>query len=424
MSNTKKIGIFIYKYSLCNSPSIINLGTELAKYNFTVDYFTYESVVDNIKFNSSKIRIFSLDGAFSNLNLTTFLRKLIPVRFRQSLANIYYSIKGPRFLYEKRMTIVEKEMRTTLKHLIGATKDIIEDEQYRCFIGVEPGGLMWASEMVKNRNVPIIYYNLELGMWEDYDSDIIWNILNKYERLLNRYAVATITQDNERARIIANRNEIPLSSILTVPVCASGPAYYRKTDWLRKKFGLSQNDKIVLYAGYITDWAMCIEMAKAASEWPDGIFLIFHSHSLLDKRYIRKLKKYLGKKVMLSLDSVPYEDLPAVLASADIGIALYKDLGCNFTLTGSASGKIAHYVKCGLPVISNNYPSIKKVIEGFDCGVCVETSGEINTAVEKILGDYVTMRKNAFRCYEERFMFSKQFGKVMDLIKGFENNGS
>ncbi|HDZ62802.1 MAG TPA: hypothetical protein ENH40_06635, partial [Nitrospirae bacterium] len=194
MSNTKKIGIFIYKYSLCNSPSIINLGTELAKYNFTVDYFTSESVVDNIKFNSSKIRIFSLDGAFSNLNLTTFLRKLIPVRFRQSLANIYYSIKGPRFLYEKRMTIVEKEMRTTLKHLIGATKDIIEDEQYRCFIGVEPGGLMWASEMVKNRNVPIIYYNLELGMWEDYDSDIIWNILNKYERLLNRYAVATITQ--------------------------------------------------------------------------------------------------------------------------------------------------------------------------------------------------------------------------------------
>ena len=382
-----------------------------------VDFFCYQSYMGDLKFNDSNIRVFCLEKHGQHMRVNSFLKNIIPDQLKQPLGEMYYGTKGPRLFHNRRMQVVENENLNSVRIAAASIEDIIRDDQYRCFIGAEPGGLMIAGELGGRYKAPLIYYNLELGMWAEGEGDFLWKVFNKYERLLNQQAVATITQDNERAKILSGRNGIPLASILTVPVCADGPKYVRKTDWLRKKFNLSTDDTIILYAGYITDWAMCIEMAKDAIDWPDGRVLVLHSHSYQEEDYLRKLRKFIGNKVKLSLESVSYEDLPELIASADIGIALYKDLGKNFTLTGSASGKIAHYLKCGLPVISNNYPSIKEVLEGYDCGVCIESPAEMNSAIDKIQNKYKEMHENAYRCYEDRYMFSRQFAKVIDFIE-------
>jgi glycosyltransferase involved in cell wall biosynthesis len=417
-NGSSKIGIFIYKYGLANSPSLVNTGKALSEAGFRVDYFLYECPAGDVRFDNPGISVFTLDKEVEERDLSWFVKKILPELPRQLVGDFYYGNKGPRIFYEQRFKMVEKELLSVSALAARKAGEIIGDEPYRCFIAVEPGGLMVASGLSRTLNVPLIYYNLELGMQEEGDSNLIWRVFNKYERLLNRRAVATIVQDSERARILAERNGVPISSILTVPVSAIGPIYDKKTDWLRKRLGLSPDDRIVLYAGYITDWAMCVEMAEAAQRWPEGRVLVLHSHSIQDKRYLKKLRRYVGERVKLSLESLPYEDLPTLLASADIGIALYKGFGRNFTLIGSASGKIAYYLKCGLPVISNNYPSIKEVLEGYGCGVCVDSAEQINTAIEKILANYEPMRKKAFYCYEERYMFSKQFVKVIDFING------
>lgn len=415
---SRKIGIFIYKYGLSNSPNLVNAGRALGEAGFAVDYFIYECPSGGVRFDDPGIRVFPLDKDEPQKNLTGLIRTVLPDLSVQLLGEFYYGIRGPRVFYEQRAKVVERELLRSAARAALRAGEIIGAEPYRCFIAAEPGGLMVASGIARSREVPLIYYNLELGMMEEGQTNLIWRVFNKYERLLNKEAVATIVQDTERAGVLAERNGIPLSSVLTVPICASGPIFDKKTDWLRKRLAISPEDKIILYAGYITDWAMCCEMAEAARRWPEGRVLVLHSHSIQDKRYLKRLRKYLGTKVKLSLESVPYEDLPTLLASADIGIALYKGLGRNFTLTGSASGKIAYYLKCGLPVISNNYPSIREVLEGYGCGVCVDSADEINTAMEKILANYEPMRKKAFYCYEERYMFSKQFAKVVDFIKG------
>jgi glycosyltransferase involved in cell wall biosynthesis len=387
-NGSRKIGIFIYKYGLANSPSLVNTGKALAEAGFTVDYFLYETPIGDVKFDDPGIRIFTFDRGARDRNLSGLVKRILPELPGQLLGELYYGEKGPYVFYEKRLKRIEKELVRGAARAATKAGEIIGAEPYRCFIAAEPGGLMVASELSSSLNVPLIYYNFELGMHEEGNCNLIWVVFNKYERLLNRQAVATIVQDDEQ------------------------------TDWLRKRLGLSPDDRIVLHAGYITDWAMCVEMARAAEKWPEGRVLVLHSHSIQDKRYLKKLRRYVGERVKLSLESVPYEDLPTLLASADIGIALYKGLGRSFTLIGSASGKIAYYLKCGLPVISNNYPSIREVLEGYGCGVCIDSPEEINSAVDRILADYDSMRKRAFHCYEENYMFSKHFVKVIDFING------
>jgi glycosyltransferase involved in cell wall biosynthesis len=108
--------------------------------------------------------------------------------------------------------------------------------------------------------------------------------------------------------------------------------------------------------------------------------------------------------VCVSARPVVHAELDDLVASADIGLALYADRsGPAARLMGLASGKIASYLKCGLPVVATALPTLREFIEGYRCGVCVESIEEIPAALALIDSDYVEFRRNAFRCFEERF---------------------
>jgi glycosyltransferase involved in cell wall biosynthesis len=167
----------------------------------------------------------------------------------------------------------------------------------------------------------------------------------------------------------------------------------------------------------LSDWALSEDLAQSALNWPDDRVLILHSHGYHNPHYLKRLKQYEGEKVIISLDPVPYEELPSLLSSADIGIALYRDLNKNYSLIDSASGKLAHYLQAGLPVIVNDFPGIKRIVEGYHCGVSVSEVGEITGAVDRIIKDYDAIHDNAFRCYEDNYVFSKHFDRVMARIE-------
>jgi glycosyltransferase involved in cell wall biosynthesis len=226
-----------------------------------------------------------------------------------------------------------------------------------------------------------------------------------------------ISLDEERARLLAEDNDIQLNRFVIMPVCADGPRFEKRSIYLKEKFNLPEGKIILLYAGFLSKWAFCEELAQSALHWDDNWVLILHSHGYHDPGYLKCLKKYVGKKVLLSLDPVPYEDLPALLSSADIGIALYKNIGKNFHLIDSASGKLAHYLQAGLPVIVNDFPGIRSVIERYNCGLSVKGIEGVPGAADRIMNNYIAMHNNAFRCYEDNYVFSKHFSRVMDRIE-------
>lgn len=419
-----RIGIFLYGYGLGNSPSLINAGKLLASAGFDVDYFPYCTFVGDIKFDNPRITVHSFGEASKegNKGYLDALKDLMPPSFRITMGRMYgqaTDLKSEligKVFYGNNATAFESEILSDIKQYVNKVDDLINGYQYKCFIGVEPEGLIVAGMIGEKQKIPVVYYNMELRLSSEIRT-IAEKVIKKYEKIFNKTAVLTIIQDEERARLLASDNEARMQEFLIVPVCADGPRFEQRTDWLRRKFNLSDIDRIVLYAGFISDWASCEELAKSAVSWPKNRILIIHSHGYYDPAYLQKVKKYEGEKVKISLDPVPYDDLSSFLASADIGIALYKDIGKNFTAIGSASGKLAHYLKSGLPVITNDYPSIKKIIDSYDCGVCIDSPQKITDAMEKIFEEYDIMRQNAFRCYEDNYMFSKNFSKVIDRIK-------
>jgi glycosyltransferase involved in cell wall biosynthesis len=253
-----------------------------------------------------------------------------------------------------------------------------------------------------------------------YKKTGLGNRIFKYlERIGHREATFTIALDEERAKILFSDNKIVQQDLCIVPVSAYGAPYKQKSNYFQKKFNLDKEKKIILYAGSITaDWTMCLEVAKEAKKFDDHWVMVFHGPRH-DKNYLNKLLAIINnsEKVKISTDWVPYERLDEIISSADIGIALYRDYCLNTQLIGSASGKIAHYLKCGIPIITNNFPSIKKVIDDYKCGIAINNIDDISFAVKEILRNRDIFRQNAFKCYNSKYNFTKYFKEVIDRIE-------
>jgi glycosyltransferase involved in cell wall biosynthesis len=401
------IAIVLFGYGLGNSPSLINMAEALSKSGYSVDFFTYQTHLGNISFSDPCIQIHII--ANPDEDSSGFQKKFATAVSSLSNTFIHLLPISVQIAHE------ERGLRDAVVAYTASIASIACQARYAYFIGVEPLGMMAACSLGARFNTPFIYYNMELHSCPDIISAKEWALKN-IERSFHGKALFTITQDEARARIMASENDIASDTFVTIPVCADGEPFRDKTDFLRQRLGLDADKIIVLYAGFIADWALCEEIAVAAQSWPDKYVLVLHSHGYHDSEYVRKLRRYEGERVRFSETPVAYEDLPALLASADIGIALYKDLGSNFTLVGSASGKLAHYLKSGLPVVVNAYPKIAEIVDRFNCGIGVGGVEAVGDAIAHICRDYAEMREGAFRCYESEFRFSNHVQKVLKRL--------
>ncbi|MFZ4855392.1 MAG: hypothetical protein ACOYL3_03250 [Desulfuromonadaceae bacterium] len=406
----KRIAFIMFEYGLGNSPSLINAANFLVSKGFYVDFYTCGTFLGNVQFDDSRISIYDIHDVNKPSNGNVFFSK---VKWA-----LYYRIKSFSFLLPWNIQLKNEKSNflESVLFFVKSAESIIGTKKYKCLFGVEPLGMMAAYQLSLQQDTPFSYYNMELHIESQCitPSDFI---VKEIEKTYNKFALFTITQDLERARLIAEENGIQEGSIIAVPVCAEGEPFKIKTCYLRDLFGLAPDIRIILYAGFIADWAMCAEIAESAQSWPQNWVLIFHTHGYNNENYIKNVRRFESSNVLFSLSPVPYEELSAFLASADIGIALYRDLGANFTLISSASGKLAHYLKSGLPVVVNSYPGISKIINQYTCGIAIDDIGQLQEAIGNIFENYQLMQSGAHQCYDAKYKFSRYFANVVDRIE-------
>lgn len=235
----------------------------------------------------------------------------------------------------------------------------------------------------------------------------------------HRRTAFTLVQDHHRARLLEESIGQPLSDVVTLPNAPSGPPFRDRSDRLRKMLNLpAHRPRIALHIGMIGDAVLSRQLAAASREWPDGWILIFHERQARedDDPYLHMVRDAGGSKVRFSTRPVRYDELDALVASADVGIALYDPrAGLTYSAPGS-SGKIAQYLKCGLPVVCSDLPGLREPVGEFDCGVVVGAPEEIGQALSRIEVELDRYRANAFRCYEEWYEFNRHFEQVIRRI--------
>lgn len=113
------------------------------------------------------------------------------------------------------------------------------------------------------------------------------------------------------------------------------------------------------------------EEAIMAMEFlPDNfLLLIIGNGVVIDKLKSLTISKDLGQKVTF-IPKVPYEELGSYTKQAFLGLSLDKPVTINNEF--SLPNKIFDYMKAGVPVLSSSLPEIKKILEQFGVGRCID----------------------------------------------------
>jgi glycosyltransferase involved in cell wall biosynthesis len=404
MADKKRIAIFFWRDYLGAAPSILNAIHILSEEGFEIDVLTRDTGKNlaALEFNNHVqiIPFMVLDaGLLSNRVLDGLLNSN-----RKYVRDFATKIQA---LLKLRIKIIQ------LIHYVARSLSRLKAYGNVCLIGVDTTGLIVAGVIGAIIKQPVIYWSLEVQFSNNFS--YFGKLVKRWERVFHRKANITIIQDWDRAKALSDENQVALDNFVIVPNGPVGRFYETRGNYFQRKFHLDSTQRVIVHAGMISSTVCARELAMVASNWQEDLRLVFHSSikKEVSDPYIQAIQHIGGTRVCLSLDPVPYNQLDAVISSGQIGLAIYaRNLGPNYELMAGASGKMAHYLRCGLPVICSNLPSLAKVVNDYQCGIAVENLSDIESAIATIFLNYDAYRSNAFRCYEEVYEFGKHFQAV------------
>jgi glycosyltransferase involved in cell wall biosynthesis len=320
--------------------------------------------------------------------------------------------------------------------IVNRALELMTDKDYRCVIGVEKRGLIWAKEVASRLGVGYIYYSLELYT-EDFERLIIgyspsFTQLRLLERNCHQKAFATIIQDPERAQVLFRDNGLSMSeaTIYYIPVSLIGGPYKRRSRFFhevlgirRSRFfhevlGISDDKKVILYFGLIVEARYALELARVAQSFPDDWVLVLHGWGT--SATIKEVKALdRREKVKMSLGMVPSGRLQDVVASADVGLVFYSPTINNDRMTAFSSEKMAIYAQCGVPFIAFDYPGYRRLANEDRFGLVIDSLDDMPDAIGRILTSHEEFRQNAYQAFDKYYNFASNFSRVIESIEHF-----
>lgn len=289
---------------------------------------------------------------------------------------------------------------------------VFAEKAYDLIIGVNSLGVIVGCDYAKRFKLPLIYMSFEIFFRDELSS--FWEVREKKrECIASRLADLVIIQDQWRAQLLAVENGLATDKFEYLPVSPSGSTKVATSDYLRRRFNLADGQIIVLHAGSFTDWTYAEELLESAAHWPKDFTLVIHTRYKPETtdRYIQKVGAQKLSNVILSTDPLPPDSYEQLVASADMGLVLYKPMPhCrntqkNIQTIGLSSGKFSYYMKYGIPVISINQRSYEHLLAEYGFGENIASPGEIPEALERVWSNYDHYRKEAQRLFSERLNF-------------------
>lgn len=352
----------------------------------------------------------------------TRLRALAPrlaswySRARSGLASVRYA---SRRILDAHVMLDENIVKQALQ--------IMQGKEYASLIGVEKRGLVWAGALAEQLGVPYMYFSLELytedfgrfadmRLWQSVD----FKRLRATERMYHKKAAATIIQDPDRAQVLFRANRLALEGarVFYVPVSLRGGVVRSRSRFLHESLGILDGTRVILYFGQINEDRYAVELAKAAQSFPREWRLVMHGWG--DSEVIHKIKALDShNRLVISLEMVPSDLIPELIASADVGLALYSPRIENDRLTAFSSEKMALYLQCGVPFVAFDYPGYQRLASEDRCGAVIHELTELPAAINQIFAAHGQFRVNAYKAFGKYYDFEKSFAKVIEGLEQF-----
>ena len=226
-------------------------------------------------------------------------------------------------------------------------------------------------------------------------------------------AAHIITQDLWRAAYCAGEFQIPLERFITIPNSPVGVSNIPRSDYLRERYCIPPNQKIVGYIGMIDEYTVPEWLLDQLS-LDDNIRYFFHTHAS-NHPYFRKIRSRLEKVAIVSTVFLPSNQLSQLYAGLDVGLAIadYSDLQNKYTsinqpLGGYSYGKINWYLSLGKPVLYTFQVSLA-FLKASECGIALRSGMNMDEAVKAIVDNYDYYSSNCTQYFKDYLSIEKAF---------------
>lgn len=284
---------------------------------------------------------------------------------------------------------------------------------YLCTVGFDQGGLLAAAAVAVRGRCPYVYHSLEL-LLRDQVRGARAKIVRALEVPCARHAALVVTQDEPRARLLCDDLGLRPERLSIVPNTPYGAFTEGRSDYLREKFGIPRDVRIVLLSGSLIPEHMALDVVESARAWPAGFVLAVHGWAP-DPTYeaaIREAAARLPGRIHVSFDVLPMDRVDELYSSADIGLAVYRPIDRNFVYIGAAAGKVFGYMRVGTPTIASDLPGMHEIVEKTGSGAVVHELGEIPQRLVEIRERFAECSKAASRAFM-RYEFSRHYARVI-----------
>jgi len=172
---------------------------------------------------------------------------------------------------------------------------------------------------------------------------------------------------------------------------------------LRKKFGISKEEKILVYQGVLQEGRGIELIIKALKHLSKIRFVIF-GEGVAKGKFERLARENNAEGKIVFAGSIPYDELLNYTAGADLGVALIENVSKSYYY--ALPNKLFEYIAAGVPVVASDLPQMKQVIEKYRVGEIVKDTNEISLAkaFEELLADETRLdeyKVNCRKAYEE-----------------------
>lgn len=188
---------------------------------------------------------------------------------------------------------------------------------------------------------------------------------------------------------------------------------------LVRKFGVGENDFIVIYAGTLglfQDIELMIDCARRLKPYRDIIFLII-GNGVKKNEFISKIKFHKLKNVKI-LPSVLPDKLSDYINLSNLGINTNTDHKHNLM---AIPAKMFTYMACGKPVVLANAGEVSELVQKYNFGKCV-TPGDVESFCNAIIEYYKDRQlcdecgKNGYKLVTEEFSSKRLVKKLVKTM--------
>lgn len=223
-----------------------------------------------------------------------------------------------------------------------------------------------AALLAACKRVPLVYDAHELVDHRELRPTMLGRFWNWCHRWAVRRADFVITPTEERAEFLVTRGYSPRRPPVTIMNLADPPAV-PDGGVSREELGLSDSDHVVVYQGYVAEKRFCLELVQAFAHLSSNHKLVMIGDGPAASAVREAIHRLGLDGRVLTTGYLPKSKVLEYLRVADVGVMLYDGRILNNYYC--APNKLYDYAHFHLPVLGNDLPSIRRVLEQWHIGV-------------------------------------------------------